>query len=293
MSNVEERTGMGWLPDYPDFRDYTEGHEKVNKVMAPTGVLKARVRIPGSVDLRQWCSPIENQLSLGSCTAHAGVGIVEYYEKRAFGKYIDASRLFLYKATRNLLHWTGDTGAFLRTTMGALVLFGVPPEEYWPYKIPDFDKEPAAFCYAFAQNYQTIKYYRHDPPGTSADVLLNRIKTYLSAGHPSMFGFTVYSSIDQADKTGKIPYPCKGERIEGGHAVAAVGYDDKIKITNAGPCRIETKGALLIRNSWGTGWGDAGYGWLPYEYVLKGIAEDFWSALKQEWVDTGRFKVKA
>jgi C1A family cysteine protease len=261
--------------------------------MAPTGVLKARVRIPGSVDLRQWCSPIENQLSLGSCTAHAGVGIVEYYEKRAFGKYIDASRLFLYKATRNLLHWTGDTGAFLRSTMGALVLFGVPPEEYWPYKIPDFDKEPTAFCYAFAQNYQTIKYYRHDPPGTSADVLLNRIKTYLSAGHPSMFGFTVYSSIDQADKTGKIPYPCKGERIEGGHAVAAVGYDDKIKITNARPCGIETTGALLIRNSWGTGWGDAGYGWLPYEYVLKGIAEDFWSALKQEWVDTGRFKVKA
>lgn len=50
-------------------------------------------------------------------------------------------------------------------------------------------------------------------------------------------------------------------------------------------------GPLLIRNSWGTGWGDAGYGWLPYEYVLKGLAEDFWSILKKEWVDTGEFKV--
>jgi len=286
-----ERAGMGWLPDYPDFRDYTEEQEEINKIIAPTGVLDAKGKISASVDLRAWCSPIEDQKSLGSCTAHACVGIVEYYEKRAFGRYIDASRLFLYKVTRNLLHWSGDTGAFLRSTMGALVLFGVPPEEYWPYTIADFDKEPPAFCYAFAQNYQAIKYYRHDPPGTSKNTLLNRIKKYITAGHPSMFGFTVYSSIAQADKDGKIPYPCKGERIEGGHAIVAVGYDDKIKIKNRGACGVETTGAFLIRNSWGTGWGDSGYGWLPYEYVLKGLAEDFWSILKKEWVDTGVFRV--
>lgn len=291
MSETIEKLGMGWLPDYPDFRDYTEEHEDVNKILTPTGLIKAAKSLPAAVDLRQWCSPIEDQGSLGSCTAHAGVGIVEYYEKKAFGKYIDASRLFLYKVTRNLSHWTGDTGAFLRTTMGALVLFGAPPEEYWPYKIADFDKEPTAFYYAFAQSYQAIKYYRHDPPGTAKDVLLNRIKKYLAAGHPSIFGFTVYSSFGQAGNSGKIPYPCKGEKIEGGHAIVAVGYDDKIKIKNSGSCSIETIGALLIRNSWGTGWGDAGYGWLPYEYVLKGLAEDFWSMLKKEWIDTEAFKV--
>jgi C1A family cysteine protease len=290
MSKTSEKPGLGWLPDYPDFRDYTQEQEEINKMLAPTGVLKARVKQPASVDLRPWCSSIEDQESLGSCTAHAGVGIVEYYERRAFGRHIDASRLFLYKVTRNLLHWTGDTGAFLRSTMGALVLFGVPPEEYWRYVIADFDKEPPAFCYAFAQNYQAIQYYRHDPPGTPGDILLNRIKAYLAVGHPSMFGFTVYSSIDQAGKTGKIPFPCQGERIEGGHAIVAAGYDDKVKIKNTGKCGVETTGALLIRNSWGTGWGDAGYGWLPYEYVLKGLAEDFWSILKKEWVDTGEFK---
>jgi C1A family cysteine protease len=291
MITEDEKTGMGWIPDYPDIRDYTDNREELKTVLAPTGVTKAKRSLQAKVDLRQWCSPVENQLSIGSCTAHAGAGVVEYYEKRAFGKYIDASRLFLYKVTRNLLHWTGDTGAFLKTTMGAMVLFGVPPEEYWPYKISDFDKEPTAFCYSFAQNYQAIKYYRHDPPGTPPDVLLNRVKTYLAAGHPAIFGFTVYSSIDQADTTGKIPFPSPGEKVEGGHAIVAVGYDDKIKIGNSGRSGKETTGALLIRNSWGKGWGDSGYGWLPYEYVLTGLADDFWSLLKKEWIDTGIFKV--
>ena len=189
-----------------------------------------------------------------------------------------------------MLHWTGDTGAFLRSTMGALVLFGVPPEEYWPYVVADYDKEPSAFCYAYAQNYQTISYYRLDPPGTTPTNLLNQIKTNLSAGLPSMFGFTVYSSYAQAASTGKIPYPTAGEKIVGGHAIVTVGYDDTMKIKNTNTGGIETTGALLIRNSWGTEWGDNGYGWLPYNYVLKGLATDWWSLLKNEWIDTGAFK---
>ena len=207
MSEFIEKLGMGWLPDYPDYRDYTIDHKDITPMVKKVGVTNpSKVSIPESKDLRTWCSPIENQLSLGSCTANAGVGIIEYCERRALGKHIDASRLFLYKATRNLLHWTGDTGAFLRTTMGAMVLFGVPPEEFWPYTIADFDKEPSAFCYAFAQNYQTIKYFRLDPPVTKKDVLLNRIKTLIAYSLPSMFGFTVYNSIGQAGGDGKIPY---------------------------------------------------------------------------------------
>jgi C1A family cysteine protease len=175
--------------------------------------------------------------------------------------------------------------------MGALALFGVPPEEYWQYVIADFDKEPPAFCYAFAQNYQAIRYYRLDPPGTVRNVLLNQIKTNLAAGLPSMFGFTVYSSYTQAATTGKIPYPTPGETIAGGHAIVAVGYDDSMKIKNTKPGAAETTGALFIRNSWGTGWGSSGYGSLPYDYVLKGLAVDWWSLLKNEWIDTGAFKI--
>jgi len=284
------KRAMGWIPDHPDFRDYTEKTGEVKSVLEPTGALKAK-NLPISVDLREHCSAVEDQGGLGSCTAHAGVGIIEYYERKSFGRHIDASRLFLYKVTRNLMKVKGDTGAYLRTTMGAMVLFGVPPEGYWPYTDDEkgFDKEPPAFCYAFAQNYQAIKYFRHDPPGSPANILLEKVKRYLSSGHPAMFGFTVYNSIEQAEKTGKIPYPSSKERIEGGHAVAAVGYDDKMKIKNSYGGK-ETTGAILIRNSWGREWGEEGYGWLPYEYILKGLAEDFWSVLKKEWIDTGQFR---
>ena len=291
MSEIITPVGMGWLPDYPDFRDYTVDHPDIKSMLHKAGLKSSgKVSLPSVVDLRPWCSPIENQGALGSCTANAGVGIVEYFERRAYGKHIDAARLFLYKTTRNMLHWTGDTGAFLRSTMGALVLFGVPPEEYWQYVVADFDKEPPAFCYAFAQNYQALRYYRLDPPTTPGDVVLARVKTNLSAGLPSMFGFTVYNSYTQANTTGKIPYPTAGERIVGGHAIVAVGYDDNMKIKNTNAGAVETTGALLIRNSWGGGWGAAGYGWLPYEYVLKRLATDWWSLLSNEWVDTGNFK---
>jgi C1A family cysteine protease len=292
VEGVDEPVGTGWLPPKPDLRDYTlisREIRAINKIL-----LKGEEKMKAStaVDLRQWCSPVKNQGNLGSCTAHAGTGIVEYYQKRAFNKHIDGSRLFLYKTTRNLMQVTGDTGAWLRDVMKALTLCGVPDEKYLPYNTEDFDKEPGAFIYSLADNFEAMKYFCHDPQGAAIPetAVLLSVKKYLDAGIPSAFGFWGFPSYKDSDVKGGIPYPCAGEKAEWGHAVVAVGYDDEKNIKNL-KCNKVTKGALLFRNSWGPGWGDGGYGWLPYEYVLFRVAQDFWSLLSMEWMDTGQFGV--
>ncbi len=248
---TDGRFGMGWMRDLPDVRDLTPKSDEIKPLLAKIGVTEASVSsIPGSVDLRQWCSPIEDQGQLGSCTAHAGVGLFELFERKSLGNHVDASRLFLYKTTRNLLNLAGDTGAQLRSAMAAMVLFGVPPEKYWQYDISKFDVEPSAFLYSFGDSFRTAKYYRYDPPGTPRKALLNEIKVHLASGLPSMFGFTVYDSIRQAGTTGLIPFPGKGDKVVGGHAIDAVGYDDTKVIKNSAT-GSSTTGALLIRNSWG------------------------------------------
>ena len=302
IPETKEKFGTGWLPPLPDLRDYTEEEPDIAEMTKELGISPTKkliASLPTPVDLRPCCSPIENQGRLGSCTAHAGIGVVEYFERRAFDKHIEGSRLFVYKATRNLMGVVGDTGAWLRNTMGALVLCGVAPEKYWPYtdrkqpgEEPYFDLEPPAFVYAVADNYEALKYFCHDPMGKNVPpaTVLASVKRFLAAGIPSMFGFFGFPSFGRSDIVGGIPYPCPGERAQWGHAIVAVGYDDNKKIKNL-KCDKETTGALLIRNSWGTGWGDNGYGWLPYDYVRSKLAIDFWSLIRMEWVGTKQFGI--
>jgi len=267
--------GLGWLPDPPDYRDFKADSEERALQMdervaqmatvAPDTFQTRAGPLPASIDLRAKCSPIEDQGDIGSCTAHSVCGLVEYLQRNLFGEHLEASRLFLYKATRSFLGWSGDTGAFVRSTIKALRLFGVPPEDYYAYDTARFDEEPPAFAYAFAGNYKAIEYYRLDG--------LQKLKESLAKGVPFAFGFTCYSSLftDAVRRSGNIPFPGRGEQQVGGHAIMAVGYDN-------------SKGHLLIRNSWGTGWGDEGYGTFPFEYVERGVAQDYWALARMDVV---------
>lgn len=293
--------GMGWIPDVPSVRDYTE--DDCRNVVDPLLVSGLRVSLgksivlpsetmspsylPKSVDLRDNMPDVEDQESIGSCTAQAAVSLFEYGERRFRRKYVDRSRLFVYYVTRRMLGWESeDSGAYIRTAMGALVNFGAPPEKYWPYRVKDFKREPPPFVYSYGQQSQALRYIRLDPNGASVQSVLSRIKVYLAAGFPSIFGFPVYSEFEDPDD-GKVPLPKRSSRELGGHAVVACGYDDSVKFPGG------EVGGFLIRNSWGERWGLDGYCWMSYGYVLEGLAVDHWCLLSSEWSDQEAFEERA
>ncbi|MBD2199450.1 C1 family peptidase [Calothrix anomala FACHB-343] len=247
--------------------------------------------LPAVIDLSFWFSPVRDQGSLKSCTAFAAIALLEYFQNRNFGKSTDASPLFLYKAARNKMNLEGDLGVSIRETMKVLALFGVPPEQSWPYEEDKVNEEPPPYCYAYAQNYKTLKYFLLDYAGITTESLLFQIKAVLAAGFPCIFGLTLYSSAyeETNSKTGHIPYPDPDkDKVVGGHTAVVVGYDD-FKFIRCADRKHYSKGAFLIRNSWGTEWGVNGYGWLPYDYVLAGLTSAWWSLLKAEWFDESNF----
>ncbi len=277
----------GWHPDIPDLRDYDLDTPAFKQPMQDANIRLASYQgseLPSRVDLRRFCSPVEDQDTLGSCTAHAVVGMLEYMMRRGLDEHTDLSRLFLYRVTRRLLGWTGDIGAHIRTTIKAAVCFGVPPEQYWPYEISRFDEEPDAFLYRYADNFKAMKYARLDSYNASGQSTLDAIKRVLDAGFVVAFGFPVYDSMTESPY---VPPPTPRNKLQGGHAVLAVGYDDKVQIEDSDGRK--TDGCLIFRNSWGEPWGDNGYGYLSYDYVLRALAVDFWTVYRSEWIAEGRF----
>jgi len=239
----------GWLPDRPDKRD-----KLYAAIAAPPKVL------PPAVNLRRSCSPVENQGSLGSCTANALVGNLEFLEKRAKIPATDLSRLFVYYNERVLEGTVAeDSGAMLRDGIKTLVRHGVCTEARWPYAIQRFALKPTTACYREGRGHQVTSYHRL--------LSLQEMRMCLAEGFPFVFGFTVYESFerDRVARTGWVDLPKPSERVLGGHAVLAVGYEDASQ-------------RFLVRNSWGTGWGIRGYFTMPYDYLGdRSLSDDFWT----------------
>ena len=270
---------MGWERDIPDPRDYTLKSPEVEPFIAE-GAVEAIKDKKIIENLR----PPRVQGNIGSCVAHAVTYLYESHVQVIDPGGHNLSRMFVYKVMRNILGWKGDRGGFLRTGMQTLAMFGSPPEDYYPYNQEEYEKEPDAFHYAMAQNYQALTYYRLDPFGTPPAKIMERIKANLCLNRACVFGFIVYS-IDP--DYGYIFVPNRGEKYNGGHAVAAVGYDDSKIIKH--PDGSTTTGAIKCANWWGLNFGECGHIWLPYWYVENGLATDWWTMMSAEWLDLTQF----
>jgi C1A family cysteine protease len=239
----------GLIPDRQDPRDCA----------APMRITGA---LPPIVDLRDKCPPVYNQGQLGSCTANAIVGLREYWEV-AHGKPLTTlSRLMLYYQERAMEGTIQeDAGAQIRDGMKALVKVGVCPETDWPYDISTFADKPDDYsqCLSDAAPWRINAYHRVSD--------LDGLRQQLAGGFPLVMGIQVYAGMESpaTARTGIVKVPKKGERLLGGHAILAVGYNDHIR-------------HVTIRNSWGAAWGAAGYGFLPYTYFSKaGLVNDLWT----------------
>jgi C1A family cysteine protease len=266
--------GLGWVPDLPDHRDETLTHVVRKKTKALGKPYDGKLKLASRAELDpDLLPPIQDQGALESCTAHAVIAMLEYLQRSAGADIVELSRLFLYKATRDYMGVSGDVGAYLRDTIKSAGLFGIPPEDRFPYVAEILEVEPAAFLYAYATNYKALNYVRLDDE-SHPDRTIANTKRVLLHQLPVALGFTIYSNMTNAED---IPLPGPQDKVIGGHAVLAVGYDDNH--------RVEGKKvpSLKIRNSWGAAWGDEGYGWLPYSYITRQLACDFWTCFKFDW----------
>jgi C1A family cysteine protease len=212
--------------------------------------------LPISVDLRNKLPPCYDQGELGSCTANALCASFQYEDPSFFG-----SRLFVYYNERNMEGTVSqDVGATLIDGITTLEQYGVCSEHDWPYVITNFAQAPPQKCYTNAAQHHVI----------SATNILNNtfsMKQCLAEGYPFVVGIQLFEAFEspQVAMTGIVPIPnIQTDNCIGGHAVLVCGYND-------------AKQVWIVRNSWGTRWGDHGYFYLPYPYLLNSnLCSDLW-----------------
>lgn len=250
--------GWGWIRDTPDQRDVMYGD-------------LARLRLPHTlprqVDLVAIARPIDDQGNIGSCVAQACSRAEEMLMIRVHGHAVDYSRLFIYWNARVAIGTQNeDSGCMIRDAVKSLAQYGACFEINWPYDVEKYAVEPEFGCFVQGEQFQIKSYLR------LRNTRLAELLTCLADGFPFVFGSGIYESFMSAEvaRTGIVPMPGWFDQMLGGHAMCAVGYDQDREL-------------FKIANSWGEGWGDHGYAWMPFDYLTSdSLSDDFWTIRSME-----------
>jgi hypothetical protein len=210
-------------------------------------------KLPPKVDLRPYMTAVENQGELMSCVANAVAGAYEYLVKRHQGEEAyDVSRLFVYYNARAKEGPVNeDSGSYIADAISSLGEFGACSEETWCYDPQQVNAEPSADAYSEAEEFLVEDV-------VLLPLTLDDWRHTLAEGYPIVFGISLYESFDKQKKAGVVPLPSPAEAARaahGGHSMLCVGYSDPDQI-------------FIVRNSWGTDWGDKGYCYIPYSYLV-------------------------
>ncbi|MBD2108148.1 C1 family peptidase [Nodosilinea sp. FACHB-13] len=208
--------------------------------------------LPGRVDLRHHMTEVEAQVG-NSCVANAFVGAYEYLAKRDLGDAGNVSRLFVYYNARSQ---TGshneDAGTQMRCAIETLMQHGACSEDLWPNDEELIFTEPDTGAYDHASNFKIVE-------TETIDTDLDLWRHTLAEGYPIAFALNTFESFDEATRNkGRVPQPKRSDNVRethGWHAMLCVGYSDKDRF-------------FIVRNSWGPEWGDRGYCYIPYDYVI-------------------------
>lgn len=215
------------------------------------------------VDLRPNMTPVYHQGNSNACVGFSTVaGLGEYVARKRNLPVQRFSPRYLWNMGRHIeKSLDKNVGMWLDDAVKVMDAYGMLPEQAFPFPTLEqmnseevfaklYSQRPSPSQIKQAKKYRLAKSWKKIPS-------VHAMRKALTEGKPVVFAMTVFSSMYNAPN-GHIPMPGPQDEMQGGHAIVAVGYDNDRR-------------HFIIRNSWGTSWGDKGYGYLPYDYFRSNV----------------------